>query len=597
MNRYVKIGIGKLLIVCLLAGMLTGCGGAMKETETTGADVVTTQGETITEESTTEAPEETTEEDRCSLPVYDVEWQDVDFFINKVSSTATGEDVLYLYGRRSLYMGMEEEEWTEPMIISCDLDGRNPKVVFELPETPRPLELSEGETHTEMIFGQMSVDSEGNLIVRYKEYHHAYGQDKKTVFRIVKYDREGNELWSTRLPEETNSVHFVLAQDQIVCAIRPTGHGPMRVLIYDGNGQLLKDHDTGERLTLQLRYYGGKVYLYAPTDYMGDKKLREFDLEAGEFGKGYASDIQYDGEWVAYGGGYDLLARNQEGIWGYNLGEVHSVKVLDFELSGLEPRYENVLIPVGEHDFCLFVNENPPRFAKLTRRPAKEVEKKQLITVVNAIKSLDGGVLKDMHYRFNRENELYQVQVIDYDSIDALKQDIAAGEGPDVLILGEYTVNLLHEEVANGAFEDLYPWIDSDAELSREKLCSAALRAGEMDGKLYSLITSFWLASPLGKASVFGVNDGWTLEEMGKISDQYPNSKLFHGQYHLEAWIGNSGKLFLDEKTGMVNFYSETFVDMLELTKRAETIELNRGYGDKWFKDNEILLIDGRIES
>ena len=613
-DKWVAIG----LIACLLAGMLTGCGGALKENETAVPEMVATQGETFSGENTAEVPEETTESaDPYTGPIYNVEWLTLDWKVESITEALVGGDVLYLHG------GTEKDESGESrhVVVSSKLDGTEQKIIWEFKKLEKAPELSEGETYTHSSFLWMDADDEGNLLMLFMEYRYAHGQKMNKVYRLQKLDSAGNECWSVDLPKNINPVEMICAGNHTIITLESVNEnngvlGPTEILVYDKDGMLKVRHNTNLRSILGLCSYVGKAYLYDGPDRTIDSvKLREISFETGEFGDEFGGGLKWYGKWIGSGAGYDLLTVDNAAIWGFDFDENYSVKVLDYQLSGIHPEGSSMMIPMGESDFVMLTGVNSakrtkPQMALLTRATREEVESKQDVTVA-ILQSLGGTLPID----FNAQNDRYRVHTVSYSGgaqdgasaeehrrnrIERLKEDIKAGKAPDVVILGKKDVGLLYEELCQGAFEDLYPWLNSDKEFSADKLFATALRAGELEGKLYSLILSFSVQTIIGKTSIFGPADGITASELLEISKFYPNSKICPDTRGVEAivdFVENSGKALIDERSGEVRFNSEEFIAMLEIAKQMnELSDVNNKYGTA-FKNDEILVQEILIEN
>lgn len=355
-----KIWIVELLTLCLCVGLLTGCGTTPEEKSTTAPEDVTMQGEETTAEGTTKAPEESTEDateaETYPGPIYKINWLDTDFPLDQITSYMTNGDVVYIRGRNRTE---EQAGWRE-QIISCDPDGTNQKVVLVIPN-----KMDQYESDTYRTYFGMSVDSDGNLLVRFRDYYHVNGQKPVNTCYLQKMDRDGNVLWEVEFPENIYETDAAALGTQLICVSRTIGEGgaydKTLVLVYDEDGNLIRQHDTGTKASLSVMIYDEKVYLREPGNpYSNYDRYREFNLETGERGEEFADGLEWYGTLIGSGCGHELLVMDSEGIWGYALKGVSCVKVLDFALSGIDPGIPEtsvIIRPRGDSDFVMIVRE------------------------------------------------------------------------------------------------------------------------------------------------------------------------------------------------------------------------------------------------
>jgi hypothetical protein len=102
---------------------------------------------------------------------------------------------------------------------------------------------------------------------------------------------------------------------------------------------------------------------------------------------------------------------------------------------------------------------------------------------------------------------------------------IAGSNVPDILDVSQLPVG---QYVSRGFLEDLYSYIDSDAELSRDSFVPSVLKALEINGGLYQATPGFGVFTVIGRSDVVGENMGWTLDEMMECLAEHPEgTELF----------------------------------------------------------------------
>ena len=120
-------------------------------------------------------------------------------------------------------------------------------------------------------------------------------------------------------------------------------------------------------------------------------------------------------------------------------------------------------------------------------------EEKTVITLATAYMD---GPLYTIIRSFNEQSPDCRVEtrVYEFGSWDKLRVEIMAGQGPDMID----TVSLALGGEQSLYLEDLMPFLERDPELSADDFIPAVLEAMEEDGKLYTLMPSFYLSAVIG---------------------------------------------------------------------------------------------------
>ncbi len=158
-----------------------------------------------------------------------------------------------------------------------------------------------------------------------------------------------------------------------------------------------------------------------------------------------------------------------------------------------------------------------------------------------------------------------------------LQMDILKGDTvhivPDVAFGDEGTFDILTEK---GAFIDLYPFLDGDAEINRDTLDTHILELSETDGKLCCLPTFYYIEGMIGETAYVGEKEGWTFAELKERWEAMPDDATFNYQMtkygvYWEILRDNLGA-FLDYENGTCSFDSPEFVEMLEFCNSFDVI-------------------------
>lgn len=207
--------------------------------------------------------------------------------------------------------------------------------------------------------------------------------------------------------------------------------------------------------------------------------------------------------------------------------------------------------------------EQAPAVAAETTAEGKKIIK---LTIMGLNEDMS-AVIND----FNKTNEKYEIEVtdlfsLDYrDSVTRLNLEITSGSNPDII---ECVGLPMESYIEKGVFANLYDFIDSDPDMSREDFLQNIFKAYEVDGGLYENITSFYLQTIMGKSSIAGEMQGRTADDFIGLAEKYPDKKFVDMQWSKDRifgfFMGNGWESFVDGETGKCDFNNEKFIRILE---------------------------------
>jgi len=201
---------------------------------------------------------------------------------------------------------------------------------------------------------------------------------------------------------------------------------------------------------------------------------------------------------------------------------------------------------------------------------------------------------------FNISNDQYTIDIIDYSNYDTetdnragytrLVTEITSGKIPDILNL--WPLLPAHPYAAKGLLEDLYPFIDSDPELSRNSLIENVRKLSEINGGFYRVFPGFYISSLLGPSSLLGEDMGWTARELRALLEANPQADIPFGTSLNSKWFLNytvaaSMDQFINHSEGTCSFESDEFIYLLEL---ARTLPSENDY----YPEESNLIAEGR---
>ena len=157
-------------------------------------------------------------------------------------------------------------------------------------------------------------------------------------------------------------------------------------------------------------------------------------------------------------------------------------------------------------------------------------------------------------------------------AIDRLIFDLNAGKLPDMYDLSRpwFGEPLNAAMLARkGYLEDLYPYMDSDAERNRDWFYAPLLSAMEISGGLYELVLDFEVLTCYGFRPDVGGPENWSYDALNAVvagSDNYTslfNTDMFTRTDFLYRMVAASGDRLVDWDNLTCHFDSDYFISVL----------------------------------
>jgi len=182
--------------------------------------------------------------------------------------------------------------------------------------------------------------------------------------------------------------------------------------------------------------------------------------------------------------------------------------------------------------------------------------------------------LMDAIVRFNNTDPEYKVEIkpVHFKSEaerDRLLIEIATGKDIDLID----TSILPENAIKDGLLVDMLPYIDADAEISREDFIEPLFNAMLKKGGLYEYTDKFTMLTMIAPKDQFPGREGWTIDSIRSLMAQ--NELDCHSrEYLLEPFIMAATAEFIDWETMSCSFDSPVFQSWLSFLKeRPEHIE------------------------
>ena len=305
--------------------------------------------------------------------------------------------------------------------------------------------------------------------------------------------------------------------------------------------------------------------------------LRPFDTAAKNFGE--SIPVPTSGYYM-YNGDESHLFYYIEGasMYGFDAATGEGTALFNLVNCGVNVDSLSLFVPTGGEYLCLVSGFGSGPNSEYTFELAtlKEVEAASLpqkTTLTLAAQYLGNDLRADV-LNFNRSSDKYRIEVTDYSEFNTeddytagltrLNTEIISGKAPDILVVDGLPVE---QYAARGLLEDLYTYLDSDGELSRDSLFQSILSALEIDGKLYTAAPSFNLQTLVGRASVVGSEPGWTVRELMDLYASAPAGTSLLGSTTASSMLYTMMQFnfdqFVDWETATCSFNSQEFIDIL----------------------------------
>lgn len=452
-----------------------------------------------------------------------------------------------------------------------------------------------------------AVSEDGNLIVienvytSYSEAPEEIKADNKEYFDYTKdsqkyyvrvLDCTGAELshCAVNLTDSSEYISGLAVDADGNCYVSTDS----RIYVYSPAGEELCTCEAGGYIYSIANAKNGDVYALL---YEANLVLRKVDVSARELSSTAIPIEGYAFELTSGGGDYDFYYTDARGgcLYGYSLESESFEQILnwlDCDINGYDVNSTTIADDGRIYALSTTYNSRADEIlyelSEVERVPYESLPQKTHLTLatVNSSFASQNAVLK-----FNRANDSYHIDLVDYytlvgdgssyeDAITKLSTELMAGNLPDMINLSDLPYRRYAEK---GILEDLYPYIDADKDLSRGDFFENILNAYEVDGKLYTAVSSFLIATLQGASSVVGDTPGWTYDDyyaaLASMPEGCEGLDVGVTQYQiLNMCLAIDLPNYLDWSTGECRFESDDFKALLEFAKSFPSEESMEGY-------------------
>ena len=584
-----------LLLACLMAFNLTACGSSNADTNAGEAPSArdTTKTNTSAQAENTSVEVKPYQSEFIHI-MSDSKTSLTPLAFTKEGIYAMGEDVL---GRRApddvadTYFG--QYDIREPRIFyvsytgeTTKLPGYTPAPVPAVPENVYNLTTS---TH---IMG-LAINSNGNLITFESSYanwtdiqivdtddpdyytHYFYDTD----YYIRELQPDGGEISCTVVECGGNDFLYsscTTDQDGNILVRRETGLGEYALLGVSPKGEIIYEIESQDTISTTFTMEDGSLY----ASIWGYEMLMvPIDIENKTLGEGTTLPSN---AYSVFSGGGDYPLYYTSGVWfyGFDPKTGASDKLFSWLDLDITPEYltaigvsEDGTIRTITSDFYNDTASYSVDIACIRKNTDTAPAEKSELTLATLNLSFD---LRNAVIRFNRHSDKVHITVKDYSEYNTeddftagmmkLTTEIIAGNSPDIIDLNGVSRAQFESK---GFLEDLAPYLDADASISREDFLPNVLAAAESDGKLYSTFSSFTLGTVVGAAAITGEEPGWTYNDLSNaLLDMPEGCDAFDitttRDEVLRTCLNLDMNDFVNWSTGEVDFANDEFTSLIE---------------------------------
>lgn len=437
-------------------------------------------------------------------------------------------------------------------------------------------------------------------------------QEKESIYTLGKYTADGAITWEMDITPYIQRSDYTMYISSMACDKEGNIYltdNSSRLLVFDAKGSIVCD------IILETALSGGYIYSMGTladgrvavlVDGMNSMTICVFDLAAGKFTDTYDNlpSNCYNAQIVA-GLGNSLLLNGENTLYEYDVETQTYEAVLKWVDCDMNADYVNNVSALENGDILVYYsdwNSGEESLVLLKKTVADQIVKKESLTLgcMGISQELQSSVVK-----FNKENEKYKIQIIDYTeaidwSVEGAYEDaqtrflneLITGNGPDIFLASEVNLAQFAEK---GIIEDLTPYLEASTVINRDDLFDSVLDAMTFDDVLCAIPNSFSVSALAGRASEMGDREGFTIEELFDYLAQYPDADW------LPYVTSNSVLMYtlmldmdsyVNWETGACTFDSAEFKKILELAAKYYDVEPEYEISTPKLLANHQVLMD-----
>ena len=471
-----------------------------------------------------------------------------------------GKPDMCFFRNGKIYIQTTDTVSTATHLYTVNMDGSSlSEIKLDLPEDSYVRQFFVDTD--EMILGMVYSADSGELV--------KFSNDGKELLRA-------NIIQSLKLGDSPNITHIVVDKKGNIVVVS----NQIAYLLdnnFKPNGMIDMDNMVITDLAMTI---DGEIVCKTDDLSSGEASAQVtiLDTEKKTWGKTYDLPVNgiLAGDSVMDGfAQYDFYYKDNVGIYGYEIENKKSTKLVDYVASNMTTDETDGLICIEENQFLgmdnAFMGDSSSGLFLYYKVDSSTIENRTILTIGTFGERKD---IKQAAVTFNKRHTDYRIEFKDYleedgDGITAMNTDILAGNNLDIIVLNFLPVN---QYVASGALENLTPYYEKDADINPNDIIDSVLEAMKIDGNLYYIAPNFNINSMACRTKDIGNRYGWTFDEMKALLAEKGNDvSLFYDESSsskselLSQLLCNGFTDFVNRETGECSFTSQDFKDILEL--------------------------------
>ncbi len=437
-----------------------------------------------------------------------------------------------------------------------------------------------------------------------------YGMPAMTC-ELVCWDLEANEQWRVSvIPEDLEAGEWFYVENMMVLDNNRIMISAMeKVTLYDqsGNvvGKLEPKLENGYNSIFTDR--NGNLCITMWNNDWTKLSIATLNMQTGEAENVFEVPFNINSYSIRESSVYDMLLTNSTGIFGYNFGDQEPKPIMNYVNSDLNTTNLNQIIEISETKFLASYYDrtySTQYISVFDYVDPSEIPDKAVLKVAGFYIPYE---LRNRIVEFNKTSDQYRIIISDYSQYSTMddymagytkfNNDILAGNVPDIIILDEEMP--IDSYIQKGLLADIYKFMETDEELNKEDYFQNVFDAYSKDGRLYRIVPSFMVWTVIGKSSEVGNEPGWTMQEMKQILASKPEGTSLFGETMTRDNLMYYATMlslpeFIDTETGLCDFESQGFKDLLEFLKTLPTeFEYDYEDSDFWLQQ-EVQYLNGK---